>query len=280
LLAVNVSVAPALTASPELPAVRPTVTLTLPDGADDSDTPNTSLVPCATEKDAGFTSSVPLELAGFSVTVTDAVVKPDAVALNVALPVLDESAAIVTVCAVAKLLGVNVSVPPELTDRPVLPEVRATVTVTLEVGAVDSETPKVPVEPCVTGSEVGLATTAGVVAGLTVTETAEEVAVVPVASKASAVSEYVPAGTLDHVNVYGLDVAVPSRVEPLKNSTLLIVPPDSDADAVMGIDAGAVNVAPLAGLVIDTVGVPPPPPLPLHWVPFRVNTVGAVLVPV
>ena len=26
----------------------------------------------------------------------------------------------------------------------------------------------------------------------------------------------------------------------------------------MGIDAGAVNVAPLAGLVIDTVGVPPP----------------------
>ena len=79
--------------------------------------------------------------------------------------------------------------PPELTDRPVLPEVRATVTVTVEVGAVDSDTPKVPVEPCVTDSEAGLATTAGVVAGLTVTETAEEVAVPPLASKASAVSE-------------------------------------------------------------------------------------------
>ena len=48
----------------------------------------------------------------------------------------------------------------------------------------------------------------------------------------------------------------------------------------MGIVAGAVNVAPLAGLVIDTVGVPPPVPLPLHCVPLRVKAVGAVLVPV
>ena len=64
------------------------------------------------------------------------------------------------------------SEPPELTDSPVLPEVRATVTVTFDVGAVDSETPKVPVEPWVTDSEAGLATTAGVVAGLTVTERA------------------------------------------------------------------------------------------------------------
>ena len=106
-----------------------------------------------------------------------------------ATPVLDESAATVTVCAVLKLLGVNVSVPPELTDRPVLPEVRATVTVTFEEGAVDSDTPNVPVEPCVTDSDVGLATTLGEVAGLTVTETAEDVAVLPPASKASAVSE-------------------------------------------------------------------------------------------
>ncbi len=79
--------------------------------------------------------------------------------------------------------------------------------------------------------------------------------------------------------MYGLEVAVPSRVAPLKNSTLLIDPPDSEAEAVIGIDAGAVNVAPLAGLVIDTVGVPPPP-LPLQVLPLRVNTVGAVLVPV
>ncbi len=46
-----------------------------------------------------------------------------------------------------------------------------------------------PVPPCVTDSDVGLATTLGVVAGLTVTDTAEEVAVVPLASNASAVSE-------------------------------------------------------------------------------------------
>ena len=74
MLVVNVSVVPALTARPVLPAVRPTVTLTLPDGADDSATPNTSLVPCATENDAGFTSSVPVELDEFSVTDTAAVV--------------------------------------------------------------------------------------------------------------------------------------------------------------------------------------------------------------
>jgi hypothetical protein len=172
---------------------------------------------------------------------------------------------------------VNVSVPPEDTDSPVLPEVRLTVTVTFELGAVDSETPKVPADPWVTDSDAGLATTAGVVAGLTVTGTAEDVAVVPLASNASAVSEYVPAGTLDQVNVYGLAVTVPSRVAPLKNSTLLIDPPDSEAEAVMGIDAGAVNVAPLAGLVIDTVGVPPPPPpVPLQVVPLRVKAVGAV----
>jgi hypothetical protein len=66
----------------------------------------------------------------------------------------------------------------------------------------------------------------------------------------------------------------------LKNSTLLIDPPDSEAEAVMGIDAGAVNVAPLAGLVIDTVGVPPPPPVPLQVLPLRVKAAGAVLVPV
>ena len=46
------------------------------------------------------------------------------------------------------------------------------------------------------------------------------------------------------------------------------------------IDAGAVNVAPLAGLVIDTVGVPPPPPEPLQVLPLRVKAAGAVLVPV
>jgi hypothetical protein len=41
----------------------------------------------------------------------------------------------------------------------------------------------------------------GVLAGLTVTDTAEEVAVAPLASNASAVSEYVPAATLDQLKV-------------------------------------------------------------------------------
>ena len=109
--------------------------------------------------------------------------------MNVAAPVLEESAARVTVCAVAKLAGVKVSVPPELTDRPLLPEARLTVTVTFEVGAVDSDTPNVPVPPWATDSDTGLATMLGLVAGLTVTETAEDVAVVPLASNASAVSE-------------------------------------------------------------------------------------------
>ena len=49
---------PALTARPVLPEAA-TVTVMLPDGAADSDTPNTSLVPCATENVGGFTSSEP-----------------------------------------------------------------------------------------------------------------------------------------------------------------------------------------------------------------------------
>ena len=44
-----------------------------------------------------------------------------------------------------------------MTDRPVLPDVRLVVTVTLLAGAADSETPTVPVLPCVTDSEVWLA---------------------------------------------------------------------------------------------------------------------------
>jgi len=124
-----------------------------------------------------------------SVAVTLALASPVALAVNVAAPVLEASAAMVTVCAVAKLPGVKVSVAPELTDSPVLPDVRLTVTVTLDVGAVDSDTPKVPLPPWATDSAVGLATTLGVLEGFTVIGTAEDVAVVPAASKASAVSE-------------------------------------------------------------------------------------------
>jgi hypothetical protein len=61
---------------------------------------------------------------------------------------------------------------------------------------------------------------------------------------------------------YGLVRSSPSFVAPLKNSTLLTEPGDvSDADAFIVILAGAVNVAPFVGELMDTVGgvleVPP-----------------------
>jgi hypothetical protein len=77
------------------------------------------------------------------VNVTD--VRPDALTVNIAAPVLELSAVIVTLCAVPKFDGVNVSELPLVTDRPVFPEVRATDTVTFDDGAEDSDTPTVPV---------------------------------------------------------------------------------------------------------------------------------------
>jgi hypothetical protein len=61
-----------------------------------------------------------------------------------------------------------------------------TVTVTLALGALDSDTANVPVLPCCTVSDVGLTTTAGPV---TVIATGLEVAVCPRLSVATAVSE-------------------------------------------------------------------------------------------
>ncbi len=78
--------------------------------------------------------------------------------MKVALPVLELSALTVTVCAVAKLDGVNVRVPPPVTVSPLSPEVRVVVTVTFADGAADSDSPNVPVEPCFTDTAVGLAT--------------------------------------------------------------------------------------------------------------------------
>ena len=60
----NVSAAPALTVSPVFPALRRTVTVTFADGAADSDTPNTSPVPCATENRCGATTRRPADAAG------------------------------------------------------------------------------------------------------------------------------------------------------------------------------------------------------------------------
>src|SRR5438105_11111615 len=87
--------------------------------------------------------------------------KPVALAVKVALPVPVALAEKVTFCAVAKLAGVNVRVPPPLTERPVLPEVLAVVTVTLAVGAADREMPTVAEAPWTIDSEVWLAMMVG-----------------------------------------------------------------------------------------------------------------------
>jgi hypothetical protein len=99
--------------------------------------------------------------AASSVTVTVALVNPVAVDSKDAEPVPDASAVRVTVCAVFQFDGVKVSVPPPVTDRPVLPLARAVVTVTFDAGCVDSDTAYVPDLPCWTPSWVGEATTAG-----------------------------------------------------------------------------------------------------------------------
>jgi hypothetical protein len=66
--------------------------------------------------------------------------------VNVATPVLEESAVIVTLCAVEKFDGVNVSEVGEAVS-PVFPEVLATDTVTFPDGAEDSDIPAEPVRP-------------------------------------------------------------------------------------------------------------------------------------
>jgi len=87
--------------------------------------------------------------------------------VNVAVPVLEQSAVMVTSCAVFQSAEVKVRVPPEVTDTPLLPEVNSAVTVTVEVGAAERRTPKVPAEPCATDRVAGAATTADGAAGCT-----------------------------------------------------------------------------------------------------------------
>jgi len=94
------------------------------------------------------------------------------------------------------------------------------------------------------------------VAGFTVTVTGADVVTAPALSVALAVSVYVPAATLVHVNAYGAVVFVEpvNRDEPLKNSTLETVPSESAAFAESVMDAGAVYVALFDGAVNETVG--------------------------
>ena len=47
---------------------------------------------------------------------------------------------------------------------------------------------------------------------------------------------------------------MPIGVVPAKKSTFVMVPSLSDADALTAIAAGAVNIAPLAGAVSETIG--------------------------
>src|SRR5215469_14021633 len=106
---------------------------------------------------AGLTAMVGIkEVCSVAVNATE--VKPDALAVNVAAPVPEPLAVIVTFCAVEKFDGVNVSELPPVTDRPLFPEVNAVVTVTFEVGADDSDIPTVPVLPWVMFCAVGLTT--------------------------------------------------------------------------------------------------------------------------
>jgi len=60
---------------------------------------------------------------------------------------LYESAVMVTSCALLQSAGVKVRVPPEVTDTPLVPDVKSTVTVIVAGGAAESVTPKMPVEP-------------------------------------------------------------------------------------------------------------------------------------
>src|SRR6478735_6942039 len=73
----------------------------------------------------------------------------------------------------------------------------------------------------------------------TLTVIAAEVVTAPVLSVALAVIVYVPAVTLFQLTLYGVLVALPNDTEPLKYSTLLMLPSLSVAFAVKPIDAGA-----------------------------------------
>jgi hypothetical protein len=99
------------------------------------------------------------------VAVTAAGVYPVALPVEVAKPVLEASAVMVTFWATSQLDDVEVSVLREPTGRPVLPGARLTVTVTFEVGAAESVTLKVPVESCAADRFVGVATMTGRVLG-------------------------------------------------------------------------------------------------------------------
>src|ERR1043166_2505806 len=77
---------------------------------------------------------------------------------------------------------------------------------------------------------------------------------IPPLSVATAVSEYDPVGTFDHVIEKGALIEVPIRPPFWKKSTRTTVPSVSSARASITIVAGAGNVEFPGGLVMSTVG--------------------------
>ena len=92
---------------------------------------------------------------------------------------------------------------------------------------------------------------------LTVTEIAALVLMLPVASVARAVSEYVPAAVGVQLTLYGNVLAVPTETPFAKNCTVAIVLAAEVAVARSVVAELTVRVAPFVGAVTDTTGPVP-----------------------
>ena len=218
--------------------------------------------------------------------VTD--VRPEALTVNVADPVLELSAVTVTLCGEEKLAGVNVSEPPAVTDRPVFPEVRAVVTVTFPEGALDSEMPTVPMDPWVMFCVVGFTTMVGVpvepVVSVTVnvTDVRPEALAVnvagPVPEELAVIVTFCAVEKLAGVNV-SEPPAVTDR--PLFPDVFAVVTVTFEVGAE---DSVIPTVPSLPWVMFCVVGATTmlgllPVVWPVQATPLTVNAVGLVLVP-
>src|SRR5439155_7641818 len=99
----------------------------------------------------------------------------------------------------------------------------------------------------------------------------------PWLSVAAAVIVYVPAVTPVNVALNGAVVSLAVMMPPSEKSTRDTVPSESEALAVTVIVAGGENVAPGAGLVIETAGSWLSEPV--HATPLSEQLVGGGLLP-
>src|SRR6186997_1694298 len=76
----------------------------------------------------------------------------------------------------------------------------------------------------------------------------------PMLSVARAVKTWLPTGTFRHVKEYGAVLSWPTRVVPSRNSTLVTVPSESVAVAVILIVGFQGKIAPSMGDVMLTAG--------------------------